>query len=209
LTIYNEYCERIEKQIPLKGHPLAIKMLRDTDEIPKEAKRPVKDFNTCLSTCQAFALTRNYGETVAQLLEDMWCPEPVIGFGLAETPQYFLDGNNRFPDGVSTLEAGANWATELPRFEEGEYIGIVSASMRTASFVPDVAAFYCDSAQLLRFLLGIAYEDGRDLPVVLGGHAACVYTVVPSIVEKQCWVSVPCRGDRSRGGAEENEIQTF
>jgi uncharacterized protein (DUF169 family) len=206
LTIYNEYCKRIEEQIPLKGHPLAIKMLKSVDDIPEDAKRPIEDYDTCLSTCQAFALSRNYGETVAQLIEDMWCPEPVIGFGLAEPPQYFLDGNNRFPDGVASLEAGANWATELPRFETGQYVGLVSASLRTASFEPDVAAFYCDSAQLLRFLLGLAYEDGRDLPVVLGGHAACVYTVVPSMLENQCWVSVPCRGDRSRAGAQDSEL---
>jgi len=117
-----------------------------------------------------------------------------------------FEGNNRYPHGVSSLEAGANWAQELPRFEFGKYIGLVSGPMRTVSFEPDVAAFYCNSAQLLKLLLGIAYEDGRDLPVVLGGHAACVYTVVPAIQKKQCWVSVPCRGDRGRAGAQDDEL---
>jgi uncharacterized protein (DUF169 family) len=206
VTIYNEYCKRIEKQILPSSHPLAIKMLKDKGEIPHEAKRPTKDYGACLATCQVFALSRKYGETVAQLFEDMWCPEPVIGYGLAAPPSYFLEGHNRYPDGVASLAAGSNWAREYPRFETGKYIGILSAPLRTASFEPDVAIFYCNSAQLLRLLLGIAYQDGRDLSVVLGGHAACVYGVVPPIQKKQCWVSVPCRGDRGRAGTQDDEV---
>jgi uncharacterized protein (DUF169 family) len=206
LSIYNDYCNRIEKQVKPISRPLAIKMIKGEDEIPKGAKRPTKDYGACMSTCQVFALSRKYGETVIQLFDDMWCPEPVIGFGLVEPPQYFLEGRNRYPDGVSSLEAGSNWAREFPRFEVGRYIGVLSAPLRIASFEPDVAIFYCSSAQLLKLLLGIAYHDGRDLPVILGGHAACVYGVVPPIKRNQCWVTVPCRGDRGRAGTQDDEL---
>lgn len=87
-------------------------------------------------TCQCFSLSRRFGETVAQLFEDMWCPEPVIGFGLAKPPRYFLKGHNLYPDGVETLEAGANWAREFPRFPVGKYRGLVSAPLTTASLNP-------------------------------------------------------------------------
>ena len=206
MTAYAQYCERIEKQIRPISNPLAVKMLESEEAIPKQAVRPVRDYGACMSTCQAFSLSRMYGETVAQLFEDMWCPEPVIGFGLSEPPDYFLEGHNRYPTGVASLEAGADWARDFPRFKVGKYIGVVSAPLRSATFTPDVAIFYCNSAQLLRFLLAIAYEDGKDLPVVLGGHAACVYAVVPPISKNQCWVSIPCRGDRGRAGAQDDEI---
>ena len=75
-----------------------------------------------MSTCQCFSLSRRFGTTIAQLKEDMWCPEPVLGFGLAEPPRYFLEGRNRYPDGVETLEAGANWAREFPRDQPLEII---------------------------------------------------------------------------------------
>jgi len=206
LSVFNEYGRRIEAQIRPKSYPLAIKMLEREEDIPEEAERPKRDFGTCMSTCQCFALSRMFGATMAQLFEDMWCPEPVIGLGLAELPQYFLDGHNRYPDGVESLEAGANWAREFPRFETGRYVGVVSAPLRTASFEPDVAVIYCDSAQLLRLLLGIAYKDGRDITTVLGGHAACVYAVVPSMLKGECQAAVPCRGDRGRAGAQDNEM---
>lgn len=206
MNVYNEYGRRLENLIRPNSHSLAVRMLRSPDEVPEEALRPVRDFGKCMSTCQTFALSRRFGETVAQLFEDMWCPEPVIGFGLAEPPRYFFEGKTRYPDGVKSLEAGANWAREFPRFEVGKYVGVVSAPLTTAGFEPDVAVIYCDSAQLLRLLLGLAYEDGRDIETVLGGHSACVYAVVPSMLKGGCQASVPCRGDRGRAGTQDYEM---
>jgi len=206
MTKYNEYGKRLEEQLRLNTYPLAIKMLENPEDIPEEAIRPQKNLRKCLSTCQTFALSRRFGETVAQLFEDMWCPEPVIGFGLAEPPKYFFEGKTRCPGGVKDLEAGTNWAREFPRFEYGKYVGVVSAPLTTATFEPDVAVIYCDSAQLLRLLLGLAYEDGRDITTVLGGHSACVYAVVPSMLKGECQASVPCRGDRGYAGTQDYEM---
>lgn len=203
---FNEYGKRIEEQIRPLSYPLAIKMIEKDRDIPKDAKRPKRDFKKCMSTCQCFSLSRKFGETIAQLFEDMWCPEPVIGFGLCEPPQFFLEGHNRYPIGVASLEAGANWAREFPRFKVGKYMGVVSAPLRTARFEPDVAVIYCNSAQLLRLLLGIAYEDGLDITTVLGGHSACVYAVVPTMLKGKCQAAVPCRGDRGYAGTQDDEM---
>ena len=178
---FNDYGRRIEEQIRPSTYPLAVKMLEKGEPVPEGAQMPVRDFGACISTCQCFGLSRRFGATVAQLFGDMWCPEPVIGFGLAEPPEAFLSGRTRYPDGVASPEAGANWAREFPRLQTGKYVGIISAPLRTANFEPDIAVIYCNSAQLLRLLLGIAYEDGRDVPSVLGGHSACVYAVAPSL----------------------------
>jgi len=203
---YNEYGKKIEEQLRPASYPLAVRMLRSADEVPTEAERPLRNYGVCMSTCQCFSLARKFGKTVAQLFEDMWCPEPIIGFGLANPPKVFLEGLTRYPDGVSSAEAGANWAREFPRFKPGEYAGIAIAPLKTASFEPDAAVIYCNSAQLLRLLLGIAYRDGRDITTVLGGHSACVYAVVPSMVKGECQASVPCRGDRGYAGAQDDEM---
>ena len=203
---FNDYGRRIEEQIRPSTYPLAIKMLEKGEPVPEGAQMPVRDFGACISTCQCFSLSRRFGATVAQLFGDMWCPEPVIGFGLAEPPEAFLSGRTRYPDGVASQEAGVNWAREFPRLPTGRYVGIVSAPLKTANFEPDVAVIYCNSAQLLRLLLGVAYEDGRDVSSVLGGHSACVYAVAPSILRDECWVSAPCRGDRGYAGAQDDEM---
>ncbi|NIM05156.1 MAG: hypothetical protein GTN65_05965, partial [Armatimonadetes bacterium] len=84
-------------RVRLKTFPLALKLLEKEGDIPDGAKRPLRDFGYHLSLCQAFQISRRDGATIAMLKEDNWCFEPVVGYGLGEAPQYFLEGHNRFP----------------------------------------------------------------------------------------------------------------
>jgi len=206
LSVFHEYGKELEQRIRLQTFPVAVKLLEKEEDIPKEAKRPMKDFGYHLLLCQGFAMSRREGTLLAMLKEDMWCFEPVIGYGIAEPPEYFLQGNNRFPQDVMTLEAGANYAHELPRLESGKYIGVMSAPLTTANFEPDVVMLYCNSAQLSLLLLGRECKDGFNLKCSLSSHAACVYAVVPAIQSGQCQVAVPCRGDRYMALAGDDEI---
>ena len=202
-----ELSDQIETQLRVKTYPLAIKLIQNKDEIPEDAVQPSKDLGFCLSTCQAFSYSRRRGLTMIELKEDMWCPEPVIGYGIEDPPEYFLQGNNRYPDDVKTLEAGKTWATqEFPRMETGKYIGVLSAPLRKAGFKPDVIMIYCTPAQLTLILLALAHEDGLDLESKIGGHSACVYGVVHPLKKKQCWISTPCGGDRWRAMAGDDEM---
>lgn len=206
MDFYRKYGEELEGRIRLKTHPLALKFLENEGDIPDGARRPVKDFGYHLSQCQAFQLSRREGTTVAMLKDDMWCFEPVVGYGLGEPPKYFLEGHNRFPQDVKTLEAGKNYAEEFPRLEVGRYIGVVSAPLRTTNFEPDVVMIYCDSAQLGLLLLGREYKEGYNLKCALSSHAACVYGVVPAIQGGECQVAIPCRGDHYHAMAGDDEL---
>ncbi|MFQ6053543.1 MAG: DUF169 domain-containing protein [Candidatus Bathyarchaeia archaeon] len=202
-----ELAGQVEEQLRVDSHPLAVKLLERGEDVPEGAKRPRRDFGLCLSTCQAFAISRRRGLTVAELKEDMWCPEPVIGYGIEEAPGYFLRGHNRYPRDVASLEAGESWAAkEFPRLEAGRYVGVVSAPLSSAEFTPDVVLIYCNPAQLTLLLLGVAYRDGLGVPSRLSGHAACVYAVVPPMKTGGCWVSTPCMGDRARAMAGDDEM---
>ena len=206
LSVLHKYGEELEKRLRLQTFPLALKLVTTEADIPEVAKRPMRDFGYHLPLCQGFAMSRRGGEVMAMLKEDMLCFEPVIGYGMAEPPQYFLDGHNRFHQDVETLEVGGNYARAFPRLEFGRCIGIISAPLTTASFEPDVVMLYCNSTQLNLLLLGIAYKDGRDVTSILSSHAACVYAVVPVIQRGECQVAVPCRGDRYFAMAADNEM---
>ena len=206
MNVYNEYGKSLENLIRPNSHPLAVRMLRSPDEVPDEALRPVRDFGKCMSTCQIFALSRRFGETVAQLFEDMWCPEPVIGFGLQDAPEYFMDGNNRYPRDVSSPEAGRVYAKELPKLPTGLYSGIMSAALHSTPFEPEIITIYCVPAQLSTLLLGHEYKDGHNLNCALSSHAACVYGVVPTLLNNRAQVAIPCRGDRYAAMAEDDEM---
>jgi uncharacterized protein (DUF169 family) len=206
LNQYHEYGEELEKKLRLKTFPLALRFLKKEEEIPEGTQRPLRDTGHHSSLCQSFQLSRREGAAIAMLKEDMWCPEPVIGYGLGEPPAYFMEGHNRFPKDVKTLEAGRNFAREFPRLKTGNYIGILSAPLKTARFGPDLVMIYCDSAQLSLLLLGREHRDGSNLPCALSSHAACVYGVVPAMQSKNCQVAVPCGGDRNRAMARDDEM---
>lgn len=206
LSIYRTYGEELEKRLRLKTFPLAVKLLEKEEGVPEGAKRPLRDFGYHLDLCQGFALSRREGMLLAMLKEDMWCFEPVVGYGLAEPPAYFMEGHNRFPEDVETLKAGSNYAQEFPRLGVGKYIGIASAPLRTANFEPDVVMIYCNSTQLGLLLLGREYKEGFNLKCRLSSHAACVYSVVPAIQNGECQVAIPCRGDHYIAMAGDDEM---
>jgi uncharacterized protein (DUF169 family) len=204
--IYREYGEELEKRIRLKTFPLAVKLLAEEGDIPREAQRPLRDLGYHLSLCQGYQISRREGMAIAMLAEDMWCFEPVVGYGLAEPPAYFMEGHNRFPQDVETLEAGRHYAAEFPRLQVGKYVGVVAAPLKTASFEPDLVMIYCDSAQLGLLLLGREYKEGYNLKCALSSHAACVYAVVPAMLSGRCQVAVPCRGDHYAAMAGDDEM---
>jgi uncharacterized protein (DUF169 family) len=206
LKVYREYGEELERRLRLKTFPLALKLLRKEKDIPQGAIRPLKDLGCHISLCQTFQMSRREGKTVAMLKEDNWCFEPVVGFGLGEPPEYFMQGHNRYPRDVATLEAGKHYAEEFPRLEVGQYIGIVSAPLRSTDFEPELVMIYCDSSQLCLLMLGREYKEGYNLKCALSSHAACVYGVVPSVLSGEYQVAVPCRGDHYRAMAGDEEM---
>jgi len=198
--------EELERRLRLKTFPMALKLLRHEGEIPPGAVRPLRDLKYHLSLCQTYQLSRREGKVMAMLKEDHWCFEPVVGLGLGEPPQYFLDGHNRYPRDVATLEAGRHFAEEFPRLKVGQYIGLASAPLHGTPFEPDAVMIYCDSSQLCLLLLGREYKEGYNLKCALSGHAACVYGLVPAIQSGDCQVAVPCRGDHYRAMTGDEEM---
>jgi len=206
LETLHKYGEELEKRLHLKTFPLAVKLIEKEEDIPEGAVRPLRDLGYHMPLCQAFATSRREGTLMAALKEDMFCFEPVVGYGMAEPPQYFLDGNNRFPQDVESLDVGKNYATDFPRLPVGKYIGVISAPLTAANFQPDVVLIYCDSAQLSLLLLAREYKIGHDLKQSLSSHAACVYSVVPVIQTGECRVAIPCRGDHYFGIAGDDDL---
>jgi len=206
LSAFHDYGEELERRVRLKTFPLAVKLLEKEEDIPEGAQRPLRDFGYHLSLCHSFHLSRREGTVVAMLAEDMWCFEPVVGYGLRPPPEYFLEGHNRYPRDVESLEAGSNYAHEFPKLEVGKYLGVVLAPLGTANFEPDMVVIYCDSAQLSLLLLAREYKEGFNLTCSLSSHAACVYAVVPAVQSGECQVSIPCRGDRYDAMAGDDEM---
>ena len=206
LDRFHAYGEELERRIRLKTFPLAIGMLVSEHDVPQGTFRPLKDFKHQMPLCQGFAISRREGWSIAMFKEDMICCEPIIGYGFTEAPQYFMDGNNRYPEDVKDIEAGKNYASDFPCLDVGTYTGVISAPLHSTAFLPDLVMIYCNSEQLSLLLLGRECKDGHDLKCSLSSHAACVYSVVTVMKSGACQVAIPCRGDRYMALAGDDEF---
>jgi uncharacterized protein (DUF169 family) len=186
---FNHCGKELEEKFLLRTSPIAVKMLQKESDIPKDALRPKKDRKTHYAQCQAFALSRREGMTVAMLKEDHWCPAALLAYGMVPSPQS--------PD-ITKMHP-------YDTFETGKYIGVLTAPLKTASFVPDVVIIYSNSAQLrnILFALGpdaVSQVSGRFFP------PSCAHAVVTPMQKGGYWVIIPDPGEFQRALGDEGEM---
>lgn len=209
-NMLGSFAKEFEEYVRPRCFPLAVKLLESEKDIPKDAIRPKKDLGVQLSLCQAYGMSRREGEVIAMLKEDMWCPEPIICYGLVEPPSYFLEGHMNFLEEekaryVKNLAAAKNLANLIPRFEPGKYIGVVSSPTEKATFNPDLIMVYCNPAQVTHLTISAGYTTGNPITSTMGG-GACARSVIPPMQTKQYQIAIPCPGDRRWGLAQDDEL---
>jgi uncharacterized protein (DUF169 family) len=179
LQEYNRYGEELENILGLQTSPIAVKMLEKEADIPKSAFRPKKDKGYHLAQCQAFGMTRRERASIAMLKEDNWCPGAVLSYGLVPKPN--VPGGN----------------TNGEYFEYGKYIGIVTAPLKKADYIPDAVIIYCDTNQLRIILLSLK-EAERPLVKTNFFPFSCNNAIVPVMKHNEYWINLPDPGEYAR-----------
>jgi uncharacterized protein (DUF169 family) len=203
---FHGYGEELERLLLLRTSPIAVRLLETEEDIPEEAIRPKTDRGEHLAQCQAFAMSRRQRLTVAILKEDQWCWAPLIGFGLVEPPDMYLEGKTAFPSMVASLEAAKDLAKTLPCLEYGKYVGILSAPLKSAGFEPDLVLIYSNTAQLRSLLLAAKYKDGYLVTSQFDPIDSCVYSIVPVMLTGEYRITLPDPGEYERALTGEDEI---
>jgi uncharacterized protein (DUF169 family) len=188
LSESNKCGEDLEKHLMLRTSPIAVKMLEKEADIPKEAIRPKKDRGYHIAQCQAFALSRREGTTVAMLKEDHWCPTALMAYGHVKRP-----------------ESVEKWTHPYDCFEFGKYIGIATAPLKSAAFQPDVVILWSKPSQLRALLLSMKVED---VPQVTGQFfpPSCAHSVVAPMKTGKYYVVIPDPGEYQRALTEEGDM---
>jgi uncharacterized protein (DUF169 family) len=201
----NKYGSDLLNMLVLRTYPIAIKMLKDKSEIPQGAVRPKKDLGEHYSACQAFGIVRRRGTALAMFIEDHWCFEPIIGYGLVEPPKEFLEGSGS-DFFVQDKEAAKERNNSIPILPYGKYAGMVLAPLHKANFAPDLTVIYCNATQLRHMLFAMMLKNGYRVTSTIDPIWSCVHSVVPSLLTGECEVTVPDPGEFERGGVGDDEM---
>ena len=206
----NDYGEILEKQLLLRSSPIAIKMLKPGDPIPGGAERPSDSsrIGGRLALCQAFAMARRQGMTIAMYDNDHWCFEPIIAFGLRPPPEDYLNGLTTFPFLIADQEAAAKHAQEDPRlpYEKYEGGGMVFGPAKTVSFSPDLVMIYCNTGQLRYLVLALGYKDAYMVNSSFYAIGSCGRAAVPPLLTHEATITVPDPGERDRAMTGEDKM---
>jgi uncharacterized protein (DUF169 family) len=190
---FNRYGEEIEKLMLLRTSPLAVKMLEKESDVPEGAIRPKSGQGCHLAQCQAFSKSRRKGESIAMLKDDNWCWGPLIAYGLVD--QGTAD---KFPELKDAVKS-------IPLIEYGKYVGIVSAPLKTANYLPDVVLIYSNNAQLNNMLWALSFGGDGPVNSPIYPITSCAFSVVPALAG-QYRITLPDPGELGRAQAGEDEI---
>jgi uncharacterized protein (DUF169 family) len=188
LSEFNKYGEELEASLLLRTSPIAVKMLEKETDIPKEAFRPKRDGGYHYAQCQAFGMSRREGKTVAMLKEDHWCPTALMAYGMVKTPD-------------SMAKLGESFMS----FEVGKYIGVLTAPLKKASFMPDVVLIYLNPAQLRGVTMPMMYSGASQVSTHLF-LPSCAHSVVNPMKTGKYSVVLPDPGEYQRALTLEEEV---
>lgn len=203
---YNEYGKFIENTLRLESYPLAIKWFDNLDDIPKDAIFPKRDLGHHMAFCQAKAMSRMRGATIALAKDDHWCWNPLIAFGMVDcTPgtEYF-DIIKKYI-GVPQ-EKAEQFLADFPRLELGKCKAVVTSPLYKCEFEPDIIVIYSNTMQLNTMLRAVKSMTGTYVRSEFDGIDSCAYATVPPFLNGQYRVTVPDPGDVERARAGKDEM---
>ena len=197
--------EALSTYIRPQTNPLAIRLLNREDEIPPEAKRPLKDFGNPIGLCQALAIARREGLTIVLDKDSQSCPIALVGLGFAR-PTAFLSGDYKLAPINQSTEARKKAAEALPLFEYGKYRYILISTVNSAKFQPDIITFYGNSAQVMRMIQAAVFKTGEGVTSRMIGSGSCFVQIVTPMLSGGCQYSIPGNGERRLALTADHEV---
>lgn len=200
------FTEQIERFVRPATFPVAVRLFPTSEGLPEKAKRPLKDLNIQIATCQAIAMARRYGWTIIVGPEDLNCQLTKTVFGFAPLTSHYTNGNLACGLYVETLEAGSRTEAATSRFPENKYKYLAVAATSRTSFQPDALIIYGSPAQILRLVTAALWKRGGALTSSFTGRIDCSDEIIRTMLSNDYQVVLPCYGDRVFAHTEDWEM---
>jgi len=204
---WHELGKKLRRFINPETFPVAVRFLAHESEIPKGVKTPSKDLKVKIAHCQAAAITRKYGWTLAMTPDDLGCAISghTYGWELAHKNGAvdFLTRMNYAADTTAAL----NILESLKTLKSGQCEAVVYSPLEWTKVEPDVVLIYLNPAQLMRCLHGSTWHTGKPITCSLSGRAAsCTEGVLGAFLDQAPKVVVPGNGDRVWAATQDHEM---
>lgn len=198
--------QAIEKYVRPDTFPLAIRVMKEGEQLPDKVRQPLKDLGEKFSICQSITMSRRYGWSLAMGREDQSCPIAKIAFGFEEELDFYKEGNLANGMYAATCDIGAITESKVPKFSKEESGTILIAPLSRATFEPEIVLMYGNSAQVMRMVAASLYNGGGEVSSTFTARADCADIIIKTVRTKKPQVILPCYGDRVFAQTHDHEM---
>lgn len=197
--------EALNRYLRPQSYPLAIRLCEPGENLPEKVRIPRRDLGISVPVCQALAMARRYGWTLAVGKEDQVCPHghAIMGFVPKEL---YANGILAEAAGLGKKEEFSKGARDLTTLAYGKYEYLLVAPLERTVFEPHVIMFFGNPAQIARLVQGATFRSGEMLSFKAGGGRACSIFIARTIQTDECQVVLAGAGDRYFALTQDHEM---
>jgi uncharacterized protein (DUF169 family) len=191
-----EIGKEIHDLLRLRTPPVGV-VLSEKDEVPEGAFSPGK-YGVQMAVCQAVALARFTGRTVAMKYEDFACPPSMIIYGLVKGD-------------LKEILVKAQWIRDAEcKVEEnflpkGKYKTFIFGDLTNMQMEPQAILVFGKPAQIGRLIQAKTYYGGKVKAELFAKAATCFEALNPAL-NGDVAISIPGAGDRVFSSIGEDEM---
>lgn len=200
--------KQIEYYLRPYSYPIAIKLIKNKEEIPKDSRQPSKDLGVKNFLCQNFKMVRSSGWTMVITEEDCICKMARALYGWDPITDAEIDFANQFSIGLYSkdLETSQKFMDRVEYLPK-DYIGLVISPLTRTKIIPDIVQIYCNPAQAMRLIQSYLYSKGGIFEFSSGGRTgSCREGLIIPFLTDEPQLVILGTGDRVWGGVEDHEL---
>jgi uncharacterized protein (DUF169 family) len=197
---------KLTEYLCLQTFPVAVGMLESEREPSRETSVNEGSIRMPMPVCQGVALSRRYGWKILMGPGELSCPLGAVALGFVPPKPQFLDGSLEVPRWVTTKEARAKIARNIPKLEYGRYNLVALAPLASADFEPNLVVIYGNPAQIMRLVQSCSYSSGDPVVSSSTGAAGCSFYISKALLTDECQFVLSGPGDRIFGSTQDHEV---
>jgi uncharacterized protein (DUF169 family) len=197
-----ELSQKIEEIIRLDTRPVAVKLYKNREDLPKKPQNIKQNF------CQLVSIARYQGRSNSSAADKMICSMGAACIGLIPTPEAISSGKAAIGAYCKDEEAAKKFMANTFKLGDAgkQADGVMVTPLAEVTEEPDVVVFYCNPAQVIRFIHAYAHDTGEKVTADTVAEAAMCSCVGYAVANKKPVIGLPCAGDRIFGGTQNHEL---
>jgi uncharacterized protein (DUF169 family) len=215
---YQNIARSLIDRLDLETDIVAMKFIKDSNDIPDQFIQPVRDLNKKMTICMAMGEARKHGKFTAITADDNPCTPGSVAHGWTKGVSPFAlmksQEENEWVKNKFSMHRGmlkryglGGLRAHYPFNKLLRHIGVLIAPLSQTSFIPDTCLMYGYPEQIMHVSHSLSFE-GKYVPrAVLAGHADSCYAgaLIPKKSRNPNFVLLGM-GDRALRCVEKYEV---